>query len=91
MKKNDDFGFKDVTRGGQMLMHSLRMFGQVMWSLLAGVLIIFVLCFIWRFSAKVNAYDFWLAVDYMECRLKLSVHDNHVLHSIKIRTGFWLN
>jgi len=86
--KDDNSIFKDITRGGQMLMHAFRMFGQVMWQLLTGVFIIFALCFIWRFSTKLkSSYDFWLTVDYMECRAKLSVFDNQVLHSIKDPNG----
>lgn len=78
---------KDFTRGGQMTMHSIRMFGQATRYLLvlSGCLFLGLLLFF--SSIKTTEYDRYVLSEYLSAHIKRMIHDDKVLHSIKTPQG----
>ena len=79
--------FRDVTRGGQIVMHSMRMFGQVVKYALICSLIIFLLTFYGLFSCRATDYDTYIFREVIEAELRLVVHDNRIKQVIKQPNG----
>src|SRR3989338_5873781 len=86
MQENDS-GIKEVTRGGQLTLHSLRMFGQVIKSVLWGTVLIWFIIFYWLFSGRTTDYDLYIVGQYIEAEMKIVVHDTRVKHVVKDPDG----
>ncbi len=78
---------KDFTRGGQMTMHSIRMFGQATRYLLILSLCLFLGLLLFFSSVKTTEYDRYVLSEYLEAYIKRMIHDDKVLHSIKTPQG----
>ncbi len=79
--------FKDFTRGGQITMHALRMFGQATRYVIIFTIIMIVALFIWIFSLKTTEYDRYVLYEYFEAEIKISLHGNKVTHTIQTPEG----
>lgn len=84
---NDSSNFRDFTRGGQTMLHFIRMFWQVLrYGLLWGVLV-FVIIFGWNIYSKTTKYDFYLMNEYFDANLETFFHGNRANHNVKNENG----
>lgn len=79
--------FKDFTRGGQITMHALRMFGQATRYVIIFTIIMTVAIFIWIFSLKTSEYDRYVLYEYFEAEIKIGIHGNKATHTVKNSNG----
>lgn len=79
--------FKDFTRGGQITMHSLRMFAQAMRYILLLAISIWLALFIIFVMMKTNSYDRYIISEYVQAQIKIAMQDHDVTHDIKTPHG----
>lgn len=77
----------DFVSGGQITMHSIRMFGQVMQKLYLGAVIGFVVISMYWFFESTTAYDRHMLRSWLEAEVKINMHgeDNPNLDLVKIK------
>lgn len=66
---------RDITRGGQILIHSFRMFGQVLKTALMCSLGLFIALFIWLASQKTTEYERYILGQTIEAHLKVMLNE----------------
>ena len=65
--------FRDLTRGGQITLHSLHMLFQVLRYGILITLLIFAVSFYWFYSKKTTAYDRSMLMHSMGAELKIMI------------------
>ena len=84
---NKNSSFRNFTHGGQITVHSIRMFWQV---LRYGVMISLILLagiFYWRFDTLATDYDVYAFNEYIDAKIKLFLHGPKVKHQLKEPSG----
>lgn len=66
-------GINDFTRGGQIFMHSLRMFGQASKYLIKVISLLFIILLIWVTTLKTNPYDRYLFYKFASAEFNLLI------------------
>jgi type IV conjugative transfer system coupling protein TraD len=75
--------FKDFTRGGQLIMHAIRMFWQSIRYVLLFALIFGVSFFLLVFFLKTSAYERSTLLSYGTAQLKIAAQGEQVMHQAK--------
>lgn len=63
----------DFTRGGQIFMHSLRMFGQASKYLIKTISVLFIALLVWFTSLNTNSYDRYLFYKFTSAEINLLI------------------
>ena len=65
----------DFTRGGQIFIHSLRMFGQATKYLIKIISLLFIIMLVWFTSLKTTQYDRYLFYKFIGTEINLLISD----------------
>ncbi|MBP9728622.1 MAG: type IV conjugative transfer system coupling protein TraD [Gammaproteobacteria bacterium] len=79
--------FRDLTRGGQITLHALRMLGQVIRDTLVFALCLFVLSFMILGCLKVKNVDLYMISQSIEASLKIQLMGEGVKHTLTAPNG----
>ena len=71
--------FRDLTRGGQITLHSLHMLFQVLRYGVLMTLVVFVCCFGWLYSKKTTAYDRSMLLYYVSAECKSMIDPRSII------------
>lgn len=82
--------FNDFTRGGQITMHAIRMFMQASRYVFMMTLGIGVFLFVSIAYMKTSPYDRYIFSEYLEVQLKILIHDEKAIHTIRTPQGQWV-
>ncbi len=83
----ENSNFKDFTSGGQITMHSVRMFGQAVRSVLlfcGSILITLLIIFT---IVRTKPYDRYILSEYIEAQMKIIFQGSNVIHNVKNPNG----
>ncbi|MGI9214881.1 MAG: hypothetical protein ACR2HS_04375, partial [Gammaproteobacteria bacterium] len=79
--------FKNYTRGGQVTIHSIRMFGQVSKRILLIAAIIYLATIGYHLYKNTNNYQWYLLGSYSCAQVKLRLQSNQSIHTVKELNG----
>ena len=79
---------RDFTRGGQITMHAIRMFGQASKYIILLTGFCFVLLFVLFATLKTTSYDRYVLCQVIEAEIKIGIHDDKAIHQIKTPNGY---
>jgi type IV conjugative transfer system coupling protein TraD len=85
--KQSSSNFKDFTSGGQVTMHSIRMFGQASRSVLIFCSVIFLSLLLLVVFLKTEDYDRYILGEYLGSHLKMVFQNYDVIQVIKNQDG----
>ena len=69
--------FKDLTRGGQVLMHSIRMFSQILKKLIILSAIFYLIIVVYQIYKKTESYQWYLLTNYNIALVKFGLIGNN--------------
>ena len=81
---------KDFTSGGQLTMHSIRMFSQATRSIVLFALLIFAALWIALFLYQTSFYDLYLVFEYPQLYLKSLWDADSTLEAVRDVDGGWI-
>ncbi len=79
--------FKNYTRGGQVTIHSIRMFGQVSKRILLIAALIYLVTIGYNLYKNTNNYQWYLLGSYSCAQVKLRLQGNQSTHTVKELNG----
>ncbi len=79
--------FKDFTRGGQLIMHAIRMFWQSIRYVLGFALVLFVAFFLVLGFCNTTSYQRSTLFNHYLARLKIASQGESVMHKVKTPQG----
>jgi type IV conjugative transfer system coupling protein TraD len=85
---NNSSNFRNFTRGGQITLHSIRMFWQVLRYGIIIATLLFGAIFYWRFNVLATSYDCYAFNEYIDAKIKVFLHGDKVKHLVKDPSGF---
>ncbi len=84
---NNSSNFRNFTRGGQIILHAIRMFWQVFQYGLMIAALAFAGVFYWVFDKKTTDYDIYILQEYLDTKMKVFLHGDKIKIKVKQPTG----